>query len=79
MYQYVNTIKRKTNKPIWYEGDYYDIGCSAITQVKKFPNIIHKRQIQQQKIPWPKGHKNDIGRSSIPNGNFNLFLGAVWA
>ena len=32
-----------------------------------------------KKTPWPKGHKNDIGRSSIPNGNFNLFLGAVWA
>ena len=36
MYQHVNTITRKTNKPIWYEGDYYDIGCSAITHMKKY-------------------------------------------
>ena len=74
MYQHVNTITRKTNKPIWYERDYYDIGCSAITHVKKYTKDKYNK-----KIPWPKGHQNDIGRSSIPNRNFNLFLGAVWA
>ena len=54
MYQHVTTITRKTNKSIWCEGDYYDIGCSAITHEIKYTIQYTKDKCNHKKYLGPR-------------------------